>query len=573
MTCALATARRGAPDERRRRDELNYASRASRSRCGRLKFARVRRAVSTYLRRELRWLPRQQHRTDVQRLPLARSNVTGQINKTPRSRPRDDDLHDQRRDPHRLVASGVVVRRGNVLKAASSRSGTRTTEAVPAPAARWHVRVQVAWYGNRYGVSNGAGWALEPLPETTATRTVAVTSFCRRTPPPPRSCSIRARSASAGERGRTASLTAQVRNTDLAAHHQQHRHDARARRRAPSTPGRRPPYDHGGAGGSAALASATRRPRRGRTPGYNALTTNATNGPTTNLAVSGTCVVSQRRRSPTAPRRSRSATSPGRVVREDLHGVEHRQRHLDRHARARGRDERRVRGRARLPQRRAGRQPGRDRDLRADRHHRRLRRDPVSTNDTTNANVSVGVSGAGVAAPAPNISLAPASLAFGTVATGGTACSPRRSATPARRRSPSRRSRAARTPSRATSSPGRLAARSRLPPAARGGHGDVRSDGRGRRHGLPRLHERRRQSRRQAWTSRDGAGAIGAQARGQPRVVASGAYPPAPRREDFAISNTGNAPLTGTLARASGTKRGVHALLRLLQRRAARARS
>ncbi len=352
------------------------------------------------------------------------SNVSGQIDKTSFAPGETMTFTINAGTRTGWWRAGVVDQAGNVVKTASVASGTSTTVTVPAPAAAGTYAYKVAWYGNQYGVSPGAGWVPDSGNPNHGYQTVAVTSFSVAAPAAA-TVALDPGSLSFGSVnvGATASLTAQVRNTGTSPLTISNI----GRCASPATsaeyawsPTSLPITVAPGA--SAALAVSYSPTGAGTDSGCLALTSNATNGPTTNLAVSGTGVV------PAAPK---IAVSPASLAFGNVTvGASSAKTFTVSNtgsatltgtlARASGTSAEYAVAPASLSVAPGGSQvvtvTYAPTDTSAD-----SGAISVSTNDATNANVSVGVSGTGIAAPAPNISLAPASLAFGTVATGGTA--------------------------------------------------------------------------------------------------------------------------------------------------------
>lgn len=310
------------------------------------------------------------------------------------------------------------------VQTASVASGTSATLSVPAPAAAGTYAYKVAWYGNERGGSGGSTWFPDAGNPGHGYRAAAATSFTVAAPAAA-TVALNPGSLSFGNVnvGATSSLTAQVRNTGTGPLTV----TGIQRCASPATSGE---YTWSptalpitiAAGASANLAVSYAPTAAGSDTGCIALTTNASNGPTTNLAVSGTGVV------PAAPRIAVSPTSlsfgnvtignptprtftisntgtaalTGTVARASGTSAEYAASPASFNLAA---------GASQVVTVTYG-PTGTGADAGAL---------TVASNDAASPTVSVSLSGTGVAAPSPNIALSPVALPFGTVTVGGSA--------------------------------------------------------------------------------------------------------------------------------------------------------
>ena len=295
---------------------------------------------------------------------------------------------------------------------------------VPAPAPGSHTW-NVAWYGNqvdRSGATFGARWTPDPTNANHGREIVATNAFTVTAPAAP-TVALSPGTLNFGNvnTGASASLSSQIQNTGNAVLTV----TAIGRCTTPVTSTEFTwtspvlPFTVA-AGASVALPVSYAPTAAGTDTGCLALTTNASNGPTTNLAVNGTGVVPAAPRIAVAPlslafgnvtvgapaARTFTISNTGTAA---LTGTV---------ARAAGTSTEYAVSPASFSVAAGGNQvvtvtytPV---DTSADSGSI-----TVSSNDTTAATTNVTLTGTGVAAPAPSIALAPASLTFGTVTVGG----------------------------------------------------------------------------------------------------------------------------------------------------------
>jgi uncharacterized protein (TIGR03382 family) len=313
------------------------------------------------------------------------------------------------------------------------------TLTAPAPTTPGTYTWSVAWYGNQYdagGASTGSGTSATIragyfTPDTNnpghGFQTVALQSF---TVAAPAAATIALNPASLSfgnvNVGATSSLVAQVRNTGNAAL-------TISNIQRCASPATSAEYTWSptalpvtvAVGASANLTVAYAPTASGSDTGCIALTTNASNGPTTNLAVSGTGVVPAAPKIAVAPTSlafgnvtvgnptpatftiSNTGTAPltGTVARASGTSAEYTVSPTSFNLAA-GASQ--VVTLTYAPT-----------DTTTD-----AGAVTVTSNDTTNPSLSVALSGTGVAAPAPSIALNPTALPFGTVTVGGSASLP-----------------------------------------------------------------------------------------------------------------------------------------------------
>ena len=304
-------------------------------------------------------------------------------------------------------------------------AGYPVTFTAPAPSTPGSHSWNVAWYGNQYdagGATFGARWTPDPNNPGHGQEIVTTNAFTVAAPAAP-TIALSPGTLNFGNvnTGATASLPSAIQNTGNAALTV----TAIARCTSPATSAEftwtAPALPFTVAAGASATLSAHYAPTAaGTDTGCIALTTNATNGPTTNLAVNGTGVVPAAPRIAVAPTSlafgnvTVAASSPltftisntgtaaltGTVARASATSTEFTVSPASFNVAAGGSQVVTVTY--------APTGTGADAGSIA-----------VSSNDTTAPTTSVNLSGTGVAAPAPAIALSPAALPFGSVTVGG----------------------------------------------------------------------------------------------------------------------------------------------------------
>ncbi|BDG01306.1 choice-of-anchor D domain-containing protein [Anaeromyxobacter oryzae] len=297
----------------------------------------------------------------------------------------------------------------------------------PAPTTPGTYTWKVAWYGNKYdasGAAFGASWTPDPNNPNHGQEIVSTNSFTVTAPSAP-TVALNPGTLNFGNVnvGATGSLTTQLQNTGTAALTV----SAIGRCASPATSTE---FAWSSAAlpitvnpGSGTTLTVTYTPTAaGGDTGCIALTTNASNGPTTNLAVNGTGVVPAAPKiavSPTALAfgnvtsgatsaktftisNTGSATLTGSVARASGTSAEYTFTPATFSVAAGGSQTVTV---TYAPV-----------DTTADAGSL-----TVTSNDTTSPSVAVSLSGTGVAAPAPSIALSPSTLALGTVTVGSSA--------------------------------------------------------------------------------------------------------------------------------------------------------
>jgi hypothetical protein len=319
----------------------------------------------------------------------------------------------------------AILDQSNAVKATTSvATGTSTTVTVPAPTAAGTYAWKVAWYGNERGGNGGATWVADPTNPSHGYRTAAVPAF---TVAAPAAATVALSPASLAfgnvNVGASGSAVAQVRNTGTGP--LSITGIARCANPATSAEFTWSPTALPitvAAGGTANLTVTYAPTAAGTDTGCLALTSNASNGPTTNLSVTGTGVVPAAPRIAVAPTSlafgsvtvgtpssrtftiSNTGTAPltGTVARASGTSTEYGVSPASFNVAAGSSQVVTV---TYAPT-----------DTTSD-----AGSVTVTSNDAASPSLSVALSGAGVAAPAPNVALSPAALSFGTVTVGGSA--------------------------------------------------------------------------------------------------------------------------------------------------------
>jgi hypothetical protein len=319
--------------------------------------------------------------------------------------------------------AAVIDGSGAVLQRVKVASGTTATIPVPAPGAAGSYTWRVAWYGNGEGGGGGSGWIADAGNPGHGYRTAAIPAFTVASASAP-AIALEPASLQFGSTtvGTPRSLVAQVRNTGTAPLAV----TGIARCASPATSTEftwSPAAPLTVAAGATATLNVTYAPSgAGADTGCLAVTSNAANAPTANLAVAGTGVV------PAAPR---IAVTPASLSFGDVTAGESSPRTFTISnggtAPLTGSVSRAAATSAEYTASPASFTvaPGASQVVTVTYAPGAVGSDAgaivVASNDAATPSLNVALSGAGIAAAAPNVALDPTSVPFGAVTVGGTA--------------------------------------------------------------------------------------------------------------------------------------------------------